>query len=441
MTEKTRVLHPTSTSNREDTRAGARRIPPPYGIALVDGRPVQAQLSVSAPTDFYEREADRIADQIMRMPAAVTPSERPSPTPLAMTVQRKCSACETDDEPEGVVQRDGEGSPPVSADTSAAIDGLRSNGGIPMTEELRDFFEPRFGRDLSAVRVHTSSNAASAAQALHARAFTLGNDVMFAAGEYQPQTSAGQRLLAHELTHVVQQTNPAGVRSPTIQREPSDAETVQSGPLTHEAKVWIKAFIPGTIAGVTKPVLAGPYSGGTMVDGPTPVSDCFTTDQRGFSSSVGAVARMSHVVNVTDDGSGSFTSSQSKSASPTHEIDCEDGEVECSKSAPTSAMKATVSAVSGGVFGKRAKIEFEDAASNPCFTGAPSIDVGGSVTIDFGARRIDINMLVDSFPAFEMYAKIDDTLVTLFRLSPPPGNTPANLFGGATTGVTGFKLY
>jgi hypothetical protein len=78
-------------------------------------------------------------------------------------------------------------------------------GGQPLPDNLRAYFEPRFGCDFSWVRVHSGSQAADAARAVGARAFTVGRDVVFGTGEYSPDTLAGRHLLAHELTHVIQQ--------------------------------------------------------------------------------------------------------------------------------------------------------------------------------------------------------------------------------------------
>ena len=78
--------------------------------------------------------------------------------------------------------------------------------GSPLSPSVRAYFEPRLGADLRQVRVHTDTQAASAAKALQARAFTVGRDIVFGAGEYSPTTTAGRKLLAHELTHVVQQS-------------------------------------------------------------------------------------------------------------------------------------------------------------------------------------------------------------------------------------------
>jgi hypothetical protein len=84
---------------------------------------------------------------------------------------------------------------------------IPGGGGQPLPQSVRTFFEPRFGRDFSRVRVHKDTQAAESAQAADARAFTTGQDVVFGAGQYAPATSEGGRLLAHELTHVVQQTD------------------------------------------------------------------------------------------------------------------------------------------------------------------------------------------------------------------------------------------
>ena len=94
---------------------------------------------------------------------------------------------------------------------------IPEGGGSPLSRDVRAKMEPRLGSDLSDVRVHTSSESAASAEGLSAKAFTVGKDVHFAAGGYQPGTKEGDRLLAHELTHVVQ-----GQRS-GVQRKTDDA--------------------------------------------------------------------------------------------------------------------------------------------------------------------------------------------------------------------------
>jgi hypothetical protein len=85
---------------------------------------------------------------------------------------------------------------------------LRSPG-QPLDSATRSFMEPHFGHDFSQVRVHTDSRAAESARAVNVVAYTVGRDVVFGAGRYSPMTTAGQRLLAHELTHFVQQCGTA----------------------------------------------------------------------------------------------------------------------------------------------------------------------------------------------------------------------------------------
>jgi len=93
----------------------------------------------------------------------------------------------------------------VPNDLESQINAIHG-GGRPLAESERAYFEPRIGADFSQVRLHTDSQAAKSARAVNARAFTVGPDVVFGAGQYAPESSTGQRLMAHELTHVLQQT-------------------------------------------------------------------------------------------------------------------------------------------------------------------------------------------------------------------------------------------
>jgi hypothetical protein len=86
----------------------------------------------------------------------------------------------------------------------------------------QNFMEARFGRDLSNVRLHTGGKAAESAQAVNARAYTVGKNIVFGPGEFAPHTNTGKRLIAHEMTHVVQQTHSPG-EPPTLQRDPTPA--------------------------------------------------------------------------------------------------------------------------------------------------------------------------------------------------------------------------
>ena len=187
--------------------------------------PIQRKATVSAPGDPYEREADEVAYEVMRM-AAPVPID-PAPT----GVQRNSAAC--GDQQKTMIRR--EHVPSVHAgaglDTGAAVSAAE-HGGEPLANALRSYFEPRFGHDFSRVRVHTDSLAAEAARTVEARAYTIGDNIVFGPGEYAPATAAGKRLLAHELTHVVQQSSAyPGATRPQIQR--SEATPGDQQPSTH----------------------------------------------------------------------------------------------------------------------------------------------------------------------------------------------------------------
>jgi hypothetical protein len=115
--------------------------------------------------------------------------------------QRACADCEE----EKKVQRSATSPATRGADASSAVAAGTASGGAPLPAAARHHFEPRFGRDFGDVRVHTGAEAADSARELNAYAYTFGRDVVFGAGQYDPGSSAGRRLIAHELAHVVQQ--------------------------------------------------------------------------------------------------------------------------------------------------------------------------------------------------------------------------------------------
>jgi hypothetical protein len=94
----------------------------------------------------------------------------------------------------------------VLAELDGRISALQGGGGQPLPPAEQAFFEPRFGADFSGVQIHTDPHATEVAHALNARAFTVGRNAVIGSGHYQPQTPDDRQLLAHELTHVIQQT-------------------------------------------------------------------------------------------------------------------------------------------------------------------------------------------------------------------------------------------
>ncbi|MDO4726377.1 MAG: T6SS effector amidase Tae4 family protein [Porphyromonadaceae bacterium] len=161
---------------------------------------VQPKLELTTLGDSYEREADRMADYVMRKPFGVSSISMPS---TVVANQPK-------------ILRRATGSYSDIAVDSATESGIHASrgGGQPLPTDLRARMESGFGTDFSGVRLHTGSAAETMSSDLNAKAFTYGNDIYFNRGQYSPDTTAGQHLIAHELTHVVQQSGKVG-RKPT----------------------------------------------------------------------------------------------------------------------------------------------------------------------------------------------------------------------------------
>jgi len=222
---------------------------------------IQAKLTVSNPGDASEREADRVAGEVMRRPES-QPGLTVQPSPLS--IQRKCTKCEEErkqqpmhDEEEKIVQAktaDALVAPEVSGGFESHLDNIRS-GGHPLPETARTFFEPRFGYDFTQVRIHSDTRASESARAINAKAYTVGRDVVFGNGNYSPQTTAGRALLAHELTHVVQQaTGPKTIcRSPADNKDCAKYDTNEvSKSRTEDGLLNNDVFIPGAMSLVNK---------------------------------------------------------------------------------------------------------------------------------------------------------------------------------------------
>jgi hypothetical protein len=154
---------------------------------------LKAKLRIGQPNDIYEQEADRVAEQIMRMPDPV--------------LQRKCPKCDEDDKKVLQTKKSSGNSPlALGPDVQPIVQDVLSSSGKPLDSATKAFFEPRFGHDFSMVRVHTDAKAEEAARAINANAFTIGKDVVLGAKEYATDSAEGKQLLAHELTHVIQQS-------------------------------------------------------------------------------------------------------------------------------------------------------------------------------------------------------------------------------------------
>jgi hypothetical protein len=211
---------------------------------------IQTKLTVNSPGDQHEKDADRTADQIMRMAAPTSLKEEPSiqrkenkeenqvsrstneekdlhkiqrkesgekdeiqrkenPEKEGPKVQIGCSDCVEKErrQPDGIVKRMESGSISGGFSAPAIVGKVVSGNGSPLDGSSKTFMESLFGADFSNVRVHTDSQAAASARAVSAHAYTYKEHIVFDKGQYNPHTNSGKHLLAHELTHVLQQNN------------------------------------------------------------------------------------------------------------------------------------------------------------------------------------------------------------------------------------------
>lgn len=198
-------IFPPDRTSRAERPAAPREAPPLPHAAPPLPHTAQAKLAIGAVNDPLEREADRAADQVMRMP-----DPKLAPTAAPPQISRQCAACKQE---------------AASTDRAPGIvDKVLETTGRPLDARTRAFFEPRFGHDFSRVRVHSGPEAEQSARAINARAYATGHDIVFGAGSYAPETDPGRRLLAHELAHVVQQNG-------SVQRAPAAATGLVIGPV------------------------------------------------------------------------------------------------------------------------------------------------------------------------------------------------------------------
>jgi hypothetical protein len=196
---------------------------------------LQPKLRIGALNDPLEREADNVADQVMRMNLTNVLSSGPQ------QIQRKCATCEKEEqeaasaaplrisrkcahcyeEEKTIQKKSGTSSSSAQSLHSEArplVHSVLRSPGQPLADDDLAFFTPRFGFDFSRVRIHTDDTAAESAYSVNALAYTSGSNIAFAAGHYQPCMDTGRRLLAHELAHVVQQAGGSTVEA--VQRQP-----------------------------------------------------------------------------------------------------------------------------------------------------------------------------------------------------------------------------
>jgi bacterioferritin-associated ferredoxin len=226
-------------------------VPTPGHVAHNFSRiPIQPKLTVNTPGDIYEQEAERVAAQVMRTPEPQLQR--------ACACGGDCAKCQTEQlsqEPQLVQTKSLHST--VSAQTAAPpiVHEVLASPGQPLDPATRAFMEPRFGHDFSNVRVHTDDVAEQSTQEVNALAYTAGRNVVFAANRYAPQTDEGRRLLAHELTHVIQQstTSASPPGSGLLQRQPR-GELRQRAEALHaaDARTLLEGSLPFVLEQMTE---------------------------------------------------------------------------------------------------------------------------------------------------------------------------------------------
>lgn len=283
-------MHDSATSTKQNTvspaSVTAESLPPvgeqPQQDLYLDGLkhlPVQRKLAIGSVDDPLEKEADTMADRVMRMPeqnviqrkCAACESEEKLQCKVekdelfaqakfitgASFIQRKCTECESKDRERlqrkpvskaitPFIQTKGNEDSSVSNSLSSSIQNSRGNGSS-LDSNTHSFMETRFGLDFSAVKIHTGSEAIQMNKELNSQAFTVGNDVYFNEGKYQPNAAEGKHLLAHELTHVAQQNPNIAKKEKRPQSDTKNRGEKSNLSFTQENIVQCsKSFVPVT---------------------------------------------------------------------------------------------------------------------------------------------------------------------------------------------------
>ena len=213
-----------------------------YGTFITGNKQsiIQPKLTIGQSNDKYEQEADRVADQVMRMPQSDQP------------VQRKCEKCEEELQMKPlnsaitpIIQQKSNAEGTVAPDNISQTLAKSKSGGQPLDATTNQLMSRGIGADFSNVKIHTDSSAIQMNQQLNAKAFTNGSDVYFNQNQYNPQSSEGKHLLAHELTHVVQQGGETG----SIQRACNCPSVSGASSPTTEIETYLSSRFPRLTSG------------------------------------------------------------------------------------------------------------------------------------------------------------------------------------------------
>jgi hypothetical protein len=188
------------------------------------GSAVQLKLAIGPAGDRYEQEADRVAEQVTRM---LAPGISASPAPPQISPLSPGF-----DEREKLQENAAGAGEPGLDEAPASVHAVVRSAGRPLDGATRQFFESRFGRSFADVRIHTDAAAQASTHEIGAQAYTVGRNIVFASGQYAPETVEGRRLLAHEIAHVLQQSGGCGGPSAALEtlRRQADAGQLAGAP-------------------------------------------------------------------------------------------------------------------------------------------------------------------------------------------------------------------
>lgn len=232
-------------SEAEDSRAGVvgtvLDLQQTYGnryVQRVMGK-VQPKLIVNPADDQYEKEADRVADAVTKASTSNVQQHEKGPEEEELIATKRESAIQRQPEEEEEEEEEPIQTKAVSSHATDISEGLEADintargSGQPLPDSVRSSVEPQLGHDFSQVHIHTDAKADKLSQQLGARAFTSKNDVFFRDGAYQPGSDSGRQLIAHELTHVVQQG------AARVSRQATEAQQAAADP-KEEARKELK---------------------------------------------------------------------------------------------------------------------------------------------------------------------------------------------------------